>query len=82
MTEAQAPDHVVTAFDLEDSDEDGKSKMDELWSAKLVEIPTKASLERSEQIQPTNTIVAVPEVDGAASPLALVVGGEKDEARR
>ena len=41
--------------------------MDELWSAKLVEIPTEASLERNEQTQPMDMIVTVPEVDGAAS---------------
>ena len=36
MAEAQAPDDVATAFDLEDSDEDGKSKTD-----------AEASLERN-----------------------------------
>ena len=46
MAEAQAPDDVATAFKLEDFGEDGRSKMDELWSAKQVEIPTEASHER------------------------------------
>ena len=64
MAEAQAHFDVATAFDLEDSDEGAKSKMDEPWSAKLVEMPTEASLERNEQTQPMDMIVAVPEVDG------------------
>ena len=72
MAEAQALDDVATAFDLEDSDEDGKSKTD-----------AEASLERNEQTQPKEVIDVVPEEsDGAAKSSCSCRGEEEGEAGR
>ena len=64
-------------FDLEDADDDGQSKMDELWTTKSVEIPTEASLERNEQTQPMYQ-----KWTAQHRPLVLLVGEEEGEARR
>ena len=80
IAEAQAFDDVATAFDLEDSDEDAQLKMDELRRAKLVEIPTEASVVRDDQTQPMEMIVAVPEVDSGASSNCSRRGGRGGQA--